>query len=52
MLSLSLQLANLLPVFIIVLCFNAGNSDALKTPLNDTEKDYKLTTEFVMELTF
>ena len=50
--GLSFQLADLLSLFIFVPCFNVGNSFEARTPRNNTEKDKKLTTDFVMDGTF
>ena len=50
--SSSFQLANLLSLFIFVPCCDACSSFGAKTLLNGTGKDQKLTTDFVMDLTF
>ena len=42
----------LLSVFVFFPCFNADNSFAAKVALNGTGKDQKLTTYFVIDLTF
>ena len=50
--GLSFQLADWLSLFIFVPCYNAGNSFEARTPCNNTEKDKKLTTDLVMDVTF